>query len=70
MKISYDKQSDALYLYLSRGKIKKTLKVNPRMMVDVGERRKVVGVEFLFVSEKLPKSALRSHSIRLPAVAK
>jgi uncharacterized protein YuzE len=67
MKISYDKQSDALYLNLSRGKVQKTLKVNSRMMVDVGERGKVVGVEFLFVSEKMPKSFLRTRSVRLPA---
>lgn len=70
MKISYDKQSDALYLYLSRGKIRKTLKVNPRMMVDVGDKGEVRGVEFLFVSEKMPKSALRTHTVRLPVAVK
>lgn len=70
MKITYDKQADAMYLYLSKGRVKDTIEVNPRVIVDVGEGGKIIGVELLFVSEKMPRSALRSYTVRLPAAAR
>ena len=70
MKITYDKQADAMYIYLSEGKIKNTIEVNPRMIVDIGERGKVIGIELLFVSESMPKSSLRPRIVRLPAVVR
>jgi len=69
MKITYDKQADAMYMYLARGKVMKTIEVNPRVIIDIGEKGKIIGIELLFVSEKIPKIALRSQIIRLPAVA-
>ena len=69
MKIKYDKQADALYMYLSKGRVEKTVKVNPRVMVDVGESGNVIGVELLFVSQRIPKSALHTKDIRIPAAA-
>lgn len=65
MKITYDEQADAMYLYLSQGTVKKTVPVNDRVIVDVGEKGKVLGVELLFVSERMPKEALRSRSVRM-----
>lgn len=70
MRITYDKQADAMYLYLARGRVKDTVEINPRVIVDVGERGKIIGVELLFVSEKMPRSALRSSTVRLPAAAR
>ena len=66
MKITYDKQADAMYLRLSKGSVKKTIPVNPRVIVDVGERGKIIGVELLFVSERMPKTALRSQTLSVP----
>ena len=60
MKITYDKEADAMYLSVSRGKVKKTIEVNSRVIVDIGEKGKVIGVELLFVSERMPKESLRS----------
>ena len=65
MKVTYDTQADAMYLYLSSGKVKKTVPVNDRVIVDVGERGKVIGVELLFVSERMPKAALRARGVRV-----
>jgi len=53
-------------MQLTAGRVKRTVKVNPRVLVDVDEKGNVVGVEFLFVSQRLPKSALRSRAIRIP----
>mgnify|MGYP001576495771 CR=1 FL=1 len=59
MKVTYDKLADAMYISFARGEIKKTVQVNPRVLVDVGKNGKVIAVELLFVSEKMPKSDLR-----------
>ena len=69
MKITYDKQADAMYLCLSKDRVKKTIEVNSRVIVDVGEPGKVIGVELLFVSERMPKEALRSSAVRMLASA-
>ena len=70
MKIRYDKQADALYMYLAKGRVEKTIKVNPRVMVDMDEKGNVIGVELLFVSQRLPKSAFETRDIHLPAGVK
>ena len=66
MKITYDKEADALYMYLSRGKIKKTVEINSRVLIDVGEEGNVIGVELLFVSERIPKNKIASLVRSLP----
>ena len=66
MKITYDKEADAMYLSVARGKVKKTVEVNPRVIVDIGEKGKVIGVELLSVSEKMSKESLRSRLVGLP----
>ena len=68
MKITYDKQIDAMYLYFAKGKIKKTVVINPRVVVDIGEKGKVVGIELLFVSEKMSRGVLRSKTIHIPTL--
>jgi uncharacterized protein YuzE len=70
MKITYDKQADAMYLAIARGKVKKTAPANSRVVVDFGENGKVIGVELLFVSEKMSKKDLQSDMVMLPAMAR
>lgn len=64
MKITYDKEVDAMYLTLARGKVKKTIPVNSRVIVDVGEKGKILGVELLFVSEKMSKKDMNSDFVQ------
>jgi len=64
MKITYDKVADAMYLTLARGKVKKTVEVNSRVIVDVGEKGKILGVELLFVSEKMSKAEMYSDVVQ------
>lgn len=70
MKITYDKEADAMYLDIARGKIKKTLAVNSRVIIDVGEKGKIIGIELLFVSEKMSKKSLHSNLINMPITAR
>lgn len=70
MKITYDKEVDAMYLAIARGKIKKTIPVNSRVIVDLGEKGKILGVELLFVSEKMPKEDMQSDMVRSLVMAR
>ena len=53
MKISYDKIADAMYIRLRDGKVKGTVKVTDRLMVDVDSKGNTVGVELLDASHQL-----------------
>ena len=70
MKITYDKEADAMYLNIARGKVKKTLAVNSRVIVDIGEKGKIVGIELLFVSERMSKKSLCSDLAGMPIIAR
>lgn len=69
MKIQYDKRADALYIYLGKGRIKKTVKAGKNVLIDLGERDSVLGVEFYKVSRSISEKTLRSVSVELPVGA-
>ena len=66
MNIQYDKQADALYIYLNKGRIKKTAKAGKNTLIDFGVGDKVIGVEFYNISRSVSKKDLRSVSVELP----
>lgn len=47
MKVTYDKEADALYLYLAKGKIRRTRRVSSRILVDLDAKDRTLGVEVL-----------------------
>ena len=47
MKFNYDRVADAAYLNLNKGKIKKTMEMNNGVVVDIGEKGKIIGIEIL-----------------------
>ncbi|MBI4121680.1 MAG: DUF2283 domain-containing protein [Candidatus Ryanbacteria bacterium] len=69
MKIQYDKQADALYIYLGTGRIKKTIKVGGNILADLDSRGRVVGVEFYKISRSVSQEQLRSVSVDIPVGA-
>ena len=56
MKTTYDKKTDALYIYFQDGKkkVSKTLKLNNYLFVDIGAQEKIYGIEILDTSSHLP----------------
>lgn len=50
MKITYDKIADAMYFVLKQGKIKKTIKMEDHLFVDVDAKGNVLGIEMLNVA--------------------
>lgn len=66
MKLSVDKQADALYLRLDDSPIVESEEVSPGVMLDYNESNQVVGIEMLNLSTRsssLNLSALQFESI-------
>lgn len=67
-KIEYDKTVDALYVYLSKGKIDRTIEIDHRVMFDVDKKGKIIGVEILDASQpwrlKSPKDHFKKDLIK------
>ena len=55
MKLRIDREVDALYLRLNDYKVIESEKVAPGVIVDFDGKNRVVGVEVLDVSKRLPK---------------
>ncbi len=66
MRLQYDKRADALYIYLGKSRIKKTIKAGKNILVDLDKSGRVIGVEFYHISRSVPAKALRSVSVEFP----
>lgn len=69
MKIQYDKQADAMYIYLNQGKIFKTIKMKDRLIVDTDKNGKILGLEILDLSAQVPKKQIGRIEIGMPVPA-
>lgn len=47
MKFNYDTIADAAYLKMNDGKITKTVEMKNGVVVDVGEKGNIIGIEIL-----------------------
>jgi len=65
MKIQYDKIADAVYIYMKKGKIFKTIKMKDRLIVDTDKEGKILGMEILGASAQIPRSQLKGIKINL-----
>jgi uncharacterized protein YuzE len=72
MKIRYDKEANAAYIYFrEKGKLQKTVPVSNDVVVDFGTRGKVMGVEILNARLHISKNDLRkaiSRKIDIPLI--
>ena len=55
MKLTVDKEADALYLRLDDSSIVETEEVSPGVILDYNEAKEVVGVEMLYLSKRSSK---------------
>jgi len=66
MNITYDPYADAMYLYYNgKRKASKTEEVRSDLLVDFDSKNKLMGIEVLAVSRKLPKTALKSVNLEI-----
>ncbi len=64
MKVQYDKEADAAYIYvkggISKGEVKRTISMNENIILDFDADNKLVGIEILSASRVVPKEAIGS----------
>ncbi len=60
MKIQYDKEANALYIYLKKGKNFKTIKFNDRLLADTDKAGNILGIELLDVSSQMSEKQIKS----------
>lgn len=62
MKVTYDKDADAAYIYLKdkieKGEIKSTIAMNENIVIDFDSNKKLIGIEILSASKVIPKDAV------------
>ena len=60
MKISYDKQSDAIYFTISEtSKVSESEEVRPGIVLDFDENNRVIGVEILSASKRMSDDEIK-----------
>ena len=65
MKLSIDKEADALYLRLDESPIVESEEVAPGIVFDYNEAEQVVGIEMLNLSKRAPEISLTNLQLQL-----
>lgn len=53
--VTYDPEADAAYFRLRKAKVAKTVKLQDWLLADVDQAGRLLGVEMLFVSDRIPR---------------
>jgi uncharacterized protein YuzE len=65
MKISYDKEADAVYIQLNEEKPEGVIELSEGINVDVSPDDKIVGIEILNSSRKIDLETIFSYELEL-----
>jgi uncharacterized protein YuzE len=65
VKITYDKEADAMYIQIRDAEHGSTKEVAPGLILDFDAAGEVTGIELLFVSERIPIKELLDINIQL-----
>lgn len=68
MKVTYDREVDAVYLSLSHLKPQGVIEVAEGINIDVTENGKIVGIELLDASEKIQLDTLLTYEIAAESI--
>jgi uncharacterized protein YuzE len=65
MKITYDPEADALYIHLQPEgtTVAETREVTEEIFVDLDEKKNIIGLEILSVSQQIPAAELFSVTL-------
>ena len=61
MKVNYDRQADAAYIYLKKiapGEVKHTIEMDKNIILDFDSQKKLVGIEILSASKVIPEGSV------------
>ncbi len=63
MKIEFDKEADAMYIYLSEGEFNSNKVIDKDTILDLDKSGSVLGIELLNVTKRLGKKFLSSIQV-------
>lgn len=63
MKITYDKEADALYIKLSSKKPDGAVELKENINIDVDEKDSIIGIEILNASKRLSLKSFTSYQV-------
>lgn len=66
MKITYDKEADALYLYFQEGAFSRTKEVDEGIILDIGKGNKILGIEILDASKRIKPQNMNYLNFQIP----
>jgi len=56
MKITYDSDADAMYIYLDENsEVDRTKQIDDNTIIDIDKKGRTIGIELLFVRETRPQ---------------
>lgn len=58
--MTYDKEADAAYFSVKKGKVARTVELQNWLLADVDKKGILLGIEMLFVSDRIPKRSIAS----------
>ena len=64
MEISYDKEADAMYIEFRKGDFAKNKKVDDFTIIDLDKDDKILGIELLEVSNRIPIESLSEIHVK------
>ncbi len=64
MKITFDKEADAVYIEFSSGEFASNKKIDDNTIIDLDKEGNILGIEILSVSETMPNDFLSNVTIQ------
>ena len=64
MKITYDKEADALYIKFRDGEFAKNKKIDDFTVIDFDEKGNILGIELLDASQRIPAESLTEVNVK------
>ena len=70
MEISLDLKADALYIKFQEGKFARNKKIDDDTLIDLDAKGRLLGIEILNVTKKVPVKELSGVCVKLPLRAR
>lgn len=63
MKITYDKEADAMYIKFTSAKFSKNQIMDKQTILNLDVNGQIIGIEILDVTKRMPKDFMKSISV-------
>ncbi len=64
MKITFDKEADAMFIEFGSGEFGSNKKIDNDTIIDLDKKGNLLGIELLNVSKRMPKEVLSDISVK------